>query len=185
MSLHRVLRSVFERLQEHERRLAGGHWVGKVKQVDAEKHLIRMVLGKDDDGADVLSPWVPVGQVAGALKLHSMPSVDQVMVIRSEAGDLEQGMAEPYHWTDENPSPSQDGGEHKLTFGDVTITLVSGGLKFQVGDTTVEISGSKLSVQADEFVTHGASMKHNDKEIGDTHKHGGVESGGSDTDVPV
>lgn len=185
MSLHRVLRSVFERLQEHERRLAGGHWVGKTTHVDAEKHLIRMALGKDDDGAEVLSPWIPVAQAAGALKLHSMPSVGQVMVARSEAGDLEQGVAEPYHWTDDNPSPSQNGGEHKLTFGDVTITLVAGGLTFQVGDTTVEISGGKLEVHTEEFVTRGASLKHNEKEIGDTHRHSGVEPGGANTNVPV
>ncbi|TIR24027.1 MAG: hypothetical protein E5X34_13310 [Mesorhizobium sp.] len=185
MSFSRILRSVFERLQEHERRLAGSQWTGKVKQVDAQKHLIRMVLGKDDDGADVLSPWLPVGQVAGALKLHSMPSVGQVVAVRAEGGDLEQGIVEPYHWSDENPSPSQNANEHKLTFGNVTITLVDGSLKFQVGGTTVEVTDGKLEVHTNEFVTHGSSLKHNTKEIGDTHKHGGVVPGGSDTDVPV
>ncbi|RWC91652.1 MAG: hypothetical protein EOS72_03075 [Mesorhizobium sp.] len=185
MSISRILRSVFERLQEQERRLAGGQWTGQVNQVDAQKHVIRMVLGQDDDGNDVLSPWLPVGQVAGALKLHSMPSVGQVVSARSEGGDLEQAIIEPYHWTDENPSPSQNADEHKLTFGNITVTMVDGSLKFQVGGTTVEITGSKLEVHTDEFVTHGSSLKHNDKEIGDTHKHSGVEQGGSDTDVPV
>ncbi|TIS37507.1 hypothetical protein [Mesorhizobium sp.] len=185
MSVARILRSIFERLQEHERRLAGSQWTGKVKQVDAAKHVVRIVLGKDDDGAEVLSPWLPVGQVAGALKLHSLPSVGQVVSARAEAGDLEQAVIQPFHWTDENPSPSQDANEHVMTFGDVKITLISGGLKFEVGGTTVEFTGTKVRVQTDEFETHGSSLKHNDKEIGSTHKHGGVEPGGSDTDVPV
>ncbi|RWM29406.1 phage baseplate assembly protein V [Mesorhizobium sp.] len=185
MSISRIMRSIFERLQEHERRLAGSQWTGKVKQVDDQKHVVRVVLGQDEDGGDVLSPWVPVGQIAGALKLHSMPSVGQVVSIRSEAGDLEQGVVESYHWTDENPSPSQNAAEHKLTFGIVTITLVDGSLKFQVGGTSIEVTDGKLEVHTNEFVTHGSSLKHNDKEIGDTHKHGGVEPGGSDTDVPV
>lgn len=185
MSLHRVMRSIFERLQEHERRLAGTHWTGKVKAVDAQKHLVRLLLGKDDDGGEVLSPWVPIAQIAGALKLHSMPSIDQVMSIRSESGDIAQGVAEPYHWTDENPSPSQDQAEHVLTFGDVRITLIAGGVTFKVGGTTVEISDGAVKINSDLIAMVGESVTHNDHEIGDDHKHTNVETGGGLSGPPV
>lgn len=184
MSLHRALRSIFERLQEHERRLAGSQWRGKVKEVDAGRHLVRVLLGKDDDGGEVLSPWLPINQPAGALKLHSMPSVGQTVSIRSEGGDIEQGVAEPFHWTDENPSPSSDAAEHVLTFGDVTITLVSGGLKFQVGDTTVEFTGSKVAITTETLEIDGESVKHNDKNVGHDHIHEGVDSGPDLTGPP-
>lgn len=158
MSIYRILRSLFERLGEHERRLAGSQWVGKVHQVDADKHQVRVVLGKDDDGEKVLSPWVPVGQTAGALKLHSLPSVGQVMEIRSEAGDLEQGAAHPYHWTEENPSPSKNGDEHVMTFGDVKIEVRGNEIVVNVprlfvkcGGTTLELTGGGLKAVAADY----------------------------------
>jgi hypothetical protein len=158
MSIARIMRSIYERLGEHERRLAGSQWVGKVTHVDTEKHLIRIALGKDDDGGKVLSPWVPVAQVAGALKLHSLPSVGQVMAVRSEAGDIEQGVAEPYHWTEDNPSPSDKGDEHIMTFGDVRIELRGDEIVINVprlfvkcGGTTFELTGGGLKAVAPDY----------------------------------
>jgi len=173
-----IFRRIFERLQEIERRAAAGQWTGKVKEVDADKHLIRVTLGKDEDGKEVLSPWLPINQPAGALKLHSMPSVGQTVAIRTEGGDIEQGVAAPYYWTDENPSPSNDAAEHKMTFGSVTVTMVEGSLKFQVGGTTVEFTGGAVNIETDTIDTKGTSIKHNGHEIGFTHVHTEVEPGG-------
>ncbi|MBF6992726.1 phage baseplate assembly protein V [Cupriavidus sp. IK-TO18] len=185
MSVHKALRSIFERLQEHERRLAGSNWTGKVKEVDPAKKLVRIVLGKDDDGHEVLSPWMPYAQTAGALKVHNPPSVGQVMTISSEAGDLEQGRAHPFHWSDDNPSPSDSGDEHVMTFGSVTVTLTAGGLKLEVGGTVLEVGAGKIGMLADLIDTRGGALQHNDKNVGSTHVHGGVIKGGQHTEEPA
>lgn len=168
-----ILRDVLERLQEQNRRLAGLEQRGKIPSggVDAEKKKVRIVLGKDSDGEDVLSPWVPVKQVAGALKLHSLPSEGQVMVIRSETGDMEQGVAEPYHWSDSNTSPSDKADEHVLTFGDVTVTIKSDSILIAVGGTTWKLS-------AEGFDQTGGTIRHDEIVIDKTHRHTEVEKGG-------
>jgi hypothetical protein len=173
-----LLRSAFSRLHELERRLAGSEIRGKVTQVDAQKARVRIEIGKDSDDQPVESPWIPYKQTAGALKLHNPPSVGQPMVIRAETGDIEQGVAEPYHWSDENPANSTDGDAHKLTFGDVTVDLSNGGLKLTCGGTVFDFTGSG-------FNQTGGSVKHNDHDIGDSHTHTGVVSGPSVTGPPV
>lgn len=184
MSVANVLRAIFERLQEIERRSAGAQWTGKVKQVDAEKHTIRMVLGKDEDGNEVLSPWLPVSQVAGKLKIHSMPSVGQVVTGRAEGGDLEQAVIDPYHWTDENPSPSNDEDEHVLTLGSVRVTLTDGGIKAEVGGTSVELTGGELKMHSDTIAATGTTMTHNSKRIDSQHRHKDVMAGPDTTGFP-
>lgn len=139
----RALLAIMERLQEHERRIGGSELKGKVTHVDPAKQLCRIEIGKDEDGKPVLSPWVTYKQTAGAMKFHNPPSVGQPMVIRSETGDIDQGMAEPFRWNDDNPTPSTDGSTHKMTFGDVTVTIVPGGVTIDVGGTGVTITGGE------------------------------------------
>ena len=176
-ALSPFLRSTFARLQELERRLAGNEMRGKVVQVDAEKAKVRIEIGKDSDDQPVLSPWVPYKQTAGALKVHSPPSVGQTMAIRSESGDIEQGTAEPYHWSDDNQATSTAGDAHKLTFGDVTVDLSNGGLKITVGGTVFDLTGEG-------FEQTGGTQKHNGHDVGDTHKHTDVLTGPALTGPP-
>jgi phage baseplate assembly protein gpV len=172
------LREINERLQEHNRRIAGTTMRGKCSDVDTSKQLCRIVIGKSEDGAEVKSPWVPYKQTAGAVKLHNPPSVGQVMEIRSETGDIEQGLAEPFRWNDDNQTPSQAEDEHVLTFGDVRATLKGGNVTFTIGGVTVDISGGGLAVT-------GGTVTHNEVNIGFDHKHEGVTAGGDESLEPV
>ena len=138
-----VFRAIFERLQEHERRLGGAEMKGKATHVDPAKQLFRMEIGKDEDGQPVLSPWRPYKQTAGAMKFHNPPSVGQPMVLRSETGDIDQGTGEPFHWNDDNKTPSTDGDTHKMTFGSVTITIEPGRVTVDVGGTGIYITGGE------------------------------------------
>jgi phage baseplate assembly protein gpV len=144
--LAEALREIAERLQEQNRRIGGSMWRGKVVQVDSSKHLVRIELGKDADGGQVLSPWVPYKQTAGALKVHSPPSVGQTMSLHSETGDVEQGVADALWWSDDNKSPSNDGSTHKLTFGNVTMTMVNGNVTIDVGGTGIKINGGSAEL---------------------------------------
>lgn len=168
--LHTVLRSIYERLQEHDRRLAGNEMRGKVKEVDAKKALVRVAIGKDDTGGDVLSPWLPYKQAAGALKIHSAPSVGQTMAIRSETGDIQQGVAEPFHWNNDNKAPSEKGDEHILTFGDVKMTLIDGGF-------TLGIGGTNFKFSADGFIQNGGKIEHDGHLVDKDHVHTEVVAG--------
>jgi phage baseplate assembly protein gpV len=168
----RALLAIMERLQEHERRIGGSELKGKVTDVDPAKQICRIEIGKDEDGNPVLSPWATYKQTAGAMKFHNPPSVGQPMVIRSETGDIDQGMAEPFRWNDDNPSPSDDGSTHKMTFGDVTVTITPGQLRAEVG-------GSSVTITAEGIALEGPEVTHNGVKIDETHKHTDVEPGGS------
>lgn len=107
-----------------------------------------------------------------------MPSVGEAVTLRSESGDIRQAAASQFHWTEDNQSPSDDGEIHKLTFGDVSITLSSSGLQLVAGGTTFDFTGAG-------FEQTGGHQKHDGKNTGSTHIHGGVVPGGGKTDVPA
>lgn len=158
MSQYSLFRRVFERLSEHERRLAGTEVRGKVKQVDPDKARVRLVIGKSEDGEDVMSPWIPYAQTAGKLKVHSAPSVGQTMAIRSETGDIEQGVAAPFHWSEGNDAPSKKGEDHVITIGAFTITLNGDALTINgpkillnCDGSTFELTGGGLKMVAADY----------------------------------
>ena len=173
-----LLRSIFARLAEHERRIAGMNTPAKVVSVDHVAHKARFSIGKDVDGNDVLTPWLAYGQIAGALKVHNPATVGQTMMLRSANGDIEQAVAEPLFWSDENPAISDDGSIRKITFGDVTVTLSADGIDISVGGTVFHLSASG-------FAQSGGSVTHNKKNIGDDHIHTGVKPGGSTSGPPA
>lgn len=175
---YEFLREISGKLQEHGRRIAGGEFRGKVTAVDAGKKKVRVEIGKDPDGNPVLSPWTPYRQIAGALKLHTPPSVGQTMTVRADTGDIQQGIAEPLHWSDDNGSPSDSGEEHVLTFGDVRVALDTAGVALTVGGTTFVFSGGG-------FVQNGGQQTHDGKNVGATHVHKGVVPGGGMSGEPL
>lgn len=169
--------AIFERLQEVNRRIAGSAMMGKVTHVDTAKKRARIEIGKDDDGNPVLSPWRPYAQTSGALKLHNPPSVGQPMRISSANGDIQQGYIEPLQWSDDNPSPSDQGDEHVLTFGSVAVRL-------RGSEVLLVIAGVSYKWDGSGFHQVGGEIRHNEKIIDDTHTHGGIMPGGASTDVP-
>lgn len=172
-----MIRAVLARVTELERRIGAINMKGRVTDVDPATKKIRFEIGTDEDGNPVKSPWVPVKQRAGALKIHSLPSVGELVEATSDCGDVSQATASPCHWTDDNPSPSDDGDVHKLTFGDVSITVSSGGLTMNAGGVEFIFDGSG-------FRQNGGSIKHDGVVIDKTHDHGGVVRGGLFTDPP-
>ncbi len=191
--IYPLLRSAFAEIGDLKRRAAGTEMRGKVTEVDASKARVRMEIGKDADGQPVLSPWVPYKQTAGALKLHNPPSVGQTMSIRADSGDIEQGVAEPFHWSDDNEATSTDGEAHKLTFGNVTVDLKDGQLKFSIGGATVDLTesgatvtvgGTSFALTSAGFQQTGGTITHDGTVIDKTHVHTGVSVGGAETGPP-
>ncbi len=165
-----TLSPLIERLVEHERRIGASGTSGKVTDVDPEKGLVRIEIGKDSDGTPVKGPWGAYSQVAGALKVHSPPSVGQTMMMVVPSGDIEQAVMVPLHWSNDSPSPSSDGDKHVATIGDVTISLAGGGLTISVGGTTFSFTSAGFSQT-------GGSVEHDSVNIGKDHVHKDVTTG--------
>ena len=166
------------RVAELERRLSDIFRHGTVEQVDAQKQLARIRLGQDAEGKPFIGPWVPYAQIAGALKLHTPPSVGQQMTMLNPTGDFRQAVALPMTWSDQNPSPSDKQNEHVLTFGSVRIELKGESLKITVGGHSVEISSSGT-------VFTGGKVEHDGHLIDKAHKHKDTEPGGGTSGVPL
>jgi phage baseplate assembly protein gpV len=159
------------RLAELERRVENMQRHGTVAEVDAATSRVRLRIGGTDE-APMLSPWVRPAQMAGALKVHALPSVGQTMTLFSPGGEMAAGVAVPFTWSNENAAPSESAAENVVTFGSVRIELTGEGLKVTAGGTVVDITGDGVAIEGDD-------LTHNDIFIGDTHLHTEVEKGGA------
>jgi len=153
----RELVEAVARVAELERRVAGMVRHGTVEQVDPQKQRVRLRLGGTDDKPFV-GPWVPYAQIAGALKVHTPPSVGQQMTLLSPTGDPRQAVALPMTWSNQNASPSQKGDEHVLTFGSCRIELRGNEIVVKVpriliecDGSTFELTGSGLKMRAPDY----------------------------------
>lgn len=160
------------RMAELERRMAASGRFGTVAEVDAARGLIRIDLG---DG--MLSPWVPYVQTAGALKVHSPPSIGQQMILVAPSGETSQGYATALSFGGGNGSPSTADDEHVATFGAVRMALTADSLAVSIGGVTLAISGAGVAIT-------GGTVTHDGKNIGSTHTHGGVDRGTANTNPP-
>lgn len=168
-----------------ERRFSGMMRHGTVAEVYPDKQTMRLKIGVDAQGNDFLSPEIPYGQTAGAMKFHNPPSVGQQMTMMAPNGDFMQAVAIPMHWSDANTSPNDKGDEHEMTFGSARVLLKSNSLLIEIGNSSILIESAKITLSSDLVHAVGVTLKHNAKNVGDDHKHLGVVPGGGITDVPV
>ena len=201
----RLVAKLMRRVSDLERRLENGIRHGTVKQVDAEKHQCRLVIGLDASGSEQLSPWIKYGQVAGDYKFHNPPSVGQTMTLLSPGGDFTQAVAVPLTWSNQNKSPSDKPDEHVVTFGDLKITRRKKEMILEVGKTkihfrpddkdelhvsvddkqTLRVHPDGIEAIAEVFKHTGQVVRHNELDIGDTHKHRDVMTGPNLTGLPI
>lgn len=146
MTLSEFLADIMRRIAEVERRQDGLVKRGRVEAVDPATGRVRLRLNEDGAPEPFLSPWVPYAQVAGAMKLHSPPSVGQQMTVICETGDFQQGVAIPMTWSDRNPAPSDKGNEHVGTFGQFRFELRENELIVRVPRLLIECDGSTFEL---------------------------------------
>jgi hypothetical protein len=65
-----------------------------------------------------------------------------------------------------------------VRFGDVTLTLAEDSLEVAVGGVRFKVDGANVEIS-------GGEVRHNSKNIGDSHIHSGVLSGPSVTGAPA
>lgn len=173
-SLHEYVVQIHGELADVKGRMERTHRSGTVTDVDAKKQQIRVQIGEDDEGNPHKTPWIPYSQFAGSHSVHMVPSVGQQMHVISPDGEHEMAHAYPLTWSDQNKSPSDKAGDVVSNTGGVKMTD-SGGTRTITGNVVIK---GTLTIE-------GSSVKHNGKNIGDTHKHTDVEPGGGQSGPPA
>ena len=171
------LLELYNRVSRLEQRLAAMVKHGRIAEVNPEEAWVRLNLGEGDAGP-LLSPKIPYAQFAGALKVHTPPTVGQQMTWLAPGGDSQQSFALPLTWSDQNQAPSKSGDENVITFGDVRITL-------DASSVLIEVGGFVLRVSAEGLAMAGGGVGHNGQDIGSTHRHPGIMPGGGITATPI
>lgn len=192
----RELADLASRLAELERRAAQTDRYGTIaeRRISGGQVEVRAKIGTGTDGADLLSPWVPWKQQAGAVKVQISPTVGQQVRLHAPYGEFRQAAAEPYTWSTANAPPSQNLDDNVLTVGNVRIEFKDGLLKMTVGGAALEmttggikatVGGVTHEITSDGIETTGGTIKHDGKSIDANHIHGGVVPGGANTAVPA
>lgn len=164
----RDLVSLQKSVDDMERRLSASHMTGKVFAIDGDR--VRLELQPEDSrtGKPFLSPWVQVQEASGSTGTHFPVAVGDPFRLFSPNGELgSQSIAIRNGYTDDAKNPAKNS----------ELVIAHGGcaLRFENGIAVIE---------ADEIVHKSKTLKHNEKNIGDTHVHGGVKRGGEDTTEP-
>lgn len=175
-------------IQDPEQQVGEAIQYGVIASVDHPNATCTVTLGDLTTGE---LPWV--AQRAGGTRYWSPPTVGEQCVVLAPEGDLENGLVVLGLYSDANPPPSGDPDVIQIDMPDgasisynhathaLAVTLPSGGtatidapggVTFN-GDVTVN---GTVTASAD-VIGGGKSLK--------SHKHGGVQAGGSQTGTPV
>lgn len=147
--------------------------VGPVEVIDAKKGYRLRLGGTDED--PFLSPFYPhpeTGKTSVPLKKG------QIVGVLQPAGDPRQGIIVRGGYSDGQPSPNDDMEANVFEDAGVRIGIAAGVLTITISGVTFRFSGSG-------FEQTGGEQIHDGKNVGSTHRHGGVISGGDVTDFPV
>lgn len=159
---------------EVERLLMNVIRYGTITEVDAGNARARVTFGGETESA-----WLPfTGGRAGGARVWTPPTVGEQVLVLAPSGDTAQAVITGSIPSSSNPAPSSDGGAVVLRIGSSTVTVTASGATIEVGGVSVAITASGLAIT-------GGQVTHNGKDIGDTHRHGGVVVGPAQTGVPV
>lgn len=157
------------KLDRAERRLALMRLSGKVKVVDPDRRMLRLVIATSSSGAEVLSPWVRWQEpAAGGMRVHSQPAIGEQMALVSSSGSVgEISIAVPATYDRDHAAPSQ---------AEDTTVFERGNGRIELGPDGIRLKGP---VQIE-----GDLLTHNDRNVGHDHKHTDVLKGGDLTGPP-
>lgn len=177
-----------------KRRMSNSVMVGVVSQVDHEQGRYRVKAGQLE------SDWLPMATPrAGKTSVYSSYEAGEQVIMASPSGDLAQAVIIGAIATTESQAGAK-GNTHRVKYPDGTVIeydheakrykvdIAEGGA-FALnigGGASITGSGGNLTISAPDGIDlQSEKLTHNGKDIGDTHKHGGVEPGAAITDEPV
>lgn len=157
------IRRGMARVEAAERRLAMTVLTGKVHAVDPDKRRLRLKLGTNSRGEDVLSPWIRWQEAGvGAFSIHSEPAIGEQMMMMSASGTIGDGsIAMPATYDQDHAAPSKASDTTVMARDEARIEL-KGKAIYLIGDVKMD----------------GGSVTHNGVEIGESHNHTETMPGG-------
>ena len=162
-----VVETLMREVEELRRRLNNVVREGRVEEADAKKGY-RIAIGDGDDGP-IKTTWVKRDESGGSLKTWAPLTKGQKVKLFSPNGEIGgNSLVVPHHYNEGHDQPSENL-EEPL---------------FQAGGVTMRFSNGVLTIEGN-LLIKGASVKHDDKDIGKTHKHGQVQPGGGQSGAPV
>jgi len=156
------------RVTDMERRMASVMRHGTVAEVDPGKQRVRINFGPAHGGeGEFLSPWIPYAQFSGALRVHTPPTVGQQLTAMSPTGDFQQAVAVPLTHHNANPSPSTEGDENVITYGNVRMTLADDLVLVDAGGSIFKMTGAEIRLETNgsSIVLNGAGVTVNGARI--------------------
>ena len=177
---------------EGSRQIGNMGRVGVVSEVDLAEAVARVKIGALE------TDWLPwLASRAGAVRTWSPVSVGEQVLVFAPFGDLTQGIIIPGLYQDDAPAPSASADETLVIFADgssVKHDAASSAILVDVvaaGSIVLQCGGSKLEITADgvtitgALAVEGSALTHNGKDVGEAHKHSGIQPGGGQTGAPV
>lgn len=153
---------------------------GPVVERDHEKGVR---IGRDPKG-EHKSDWVQPADLSG--RSRALPDKGENVLLLHPHGDPRQGVVLGLGHSDAKKNPAKDAANTVLhdkdgvrieAQGDTAI-LTAKTITLKADDVTVTITGSGVAIT-------GGKVTHEGKDIGATHKHGGVDKGSAQTDPPI
>jgi hypothetical protein len=89
-----AIQRIMMQLADVRRRMANTFVVGTVHEVSGDQ--LRMVIGKDDKGKEVLSPWLDTSNHRGGATEARFYKKGQTLQVVAPNGDIAQGSIAPY-----------------------------------------------------------------------------------------
>lgn len=148
---------------------------GIVKENDPKRGMSRVQIEDEDEVSSFWMAWnMPA---AGGSKFYNQPDIgSQVNCLYDP--HAESGVILGARYSEKDTPPTQD--------GKALMAQLEGGGLFHYDKASGKIilkAPGGLEIEADVKIT-GSSVKHNNKNIGSTHRHDGVEPGGGNTGEP-
>lgn len=178
-------------LPDMERRVANMIRYGKIMAVDLPNKKVRVKSG------EIESTWIrwPAGRAGAGKRRWDPPEVGEQVVMLAPTGDLSQATFIPGLYQNDHDAPTASADKDHVTYGDGTVIEYDRGshtltanlqsstsivasrtsIKATRGAGSVEVTNSAVTITLGGQVLElsAAGLKHNGKNIGDTHTHEG------------
>lgn len=135
---------------------------GPVKEVKGDK--IRVILGKDSEGKEILSPWIHTSQMRGGSRERRFYKEGQNVRLFSPTGDIRQAMLTPYAPNEKFKAPdhANDSGQDEEAYQFKNLRMRQKGDTYEIwldekdGEEQNQQGGSSSS-------SSGSSQQNQDK----------------------
>ncbi|MCO4053403.1 MAG: hypothetical protein HEQ16_05010 [Bosea sp.] len=138
---------------------------------------LKVEIGQDEKGQPIISPWLKVpantGKRNGGVSRFSKFGIGEAVLVVSPSGRLgPRSAVMPWVDTDDDPSPgTAEADGEVVAIGNARLEIRDGFARLAVGEASITITQGAITIAAPLVQIDGAELKHNAKNVGDSHGH--------------